>query len=685
MASAPETDWLLANQADLLLRLSIIKRHLAHHAGDASPPDGVASPPDAAAAGYAGRPTALTRLTEAFGLSPFECDTLLLCAGIELDATLPVLCAAAQGDPAIPYPTFGLALAALPGAHWSALSSESPLRHWRLIEPGNGSVLTRAALRIDERVLHFLAGIHQLDDRLAALVDPLPRTDVSTLVPSQAVIAEQVADIWATAARGRDLTVVQLCGTVADCRPVAAAAADLLGLRAASLPAERLPTAAADLDTLLRLWEREAVLSGLGVLVVDCDDTLPAESDAARVRGSAVGLLLERAAGPVILREREPRRIANRPATMLEVGHPTSEEQFAVWRDALGDKLVDPAGVAAAAAQFSLSLPAIRALAAEVDARAAGSPPEGNIGEAGSPPAGIISEAGSPPAENIGAVVWDLCRRRLRSALDGLAQRIDSDLHWDDLVLPEEQKRTLRRIAAQLRQRGTVYDRWGFAQKSRRGLGISALFYGPSGTGKTMAAEILASELRLDLYQIDLSRIVSKYIGETETNLRRVFDAAEENGAILLFDEADSLFGVRSQVKDSHDRYANIEVSYLLQRMEAYRGLAVLTTNMRSALDPSFLRRIRFAVPFPFPDAPQRATIWRQVFPAAAETSGLDPERLARLRIAGGNIRTIAVNAAFLAADAGAPVQMHHLRKAAQAEYAKLERRLTQAESEAWV
>ena len=199
-----------------------------------------------------------------------------------------------------------------------------------------------------------------------------------------------------------------------------------------------------------------------------------------------------------------------------------------------------------------------------------------------------------------------------------------------------------------------------------------------------MAAEVLAGALKLDLYHIDLSRVVSKYIGETEANLRRVFDAAEENGAILLFDEADSLFGARSEVKDSLDRYANVEVSYLLQRMEAYRGLAILTTNMRGALDTAFRRRIRFTVPFPFPDAPQRAQIWRQIFPPAAPVEGLDAVRLARLRLAGGNIRNVALNAAFLAAEAGQPVRMAHLRRAAEAEFAKLDRRLTAEEKEAW-
>ena len=211
------------------------------------------------------------------------------------------------------------------------------------------------------------------------------------------------------------------------------------------------------------------------------------------------------------------------------------------------------------------------------------------------------------------------------------------------------------------------------------------MFAGPSGTGKTLAGEVLANELRLDLYRIDLSQVVSKYIGETEKNLRRVFDAAEASGAILLFDEADALFGKRSEVKDSHDRYANIEISYLLQKMEAYRGLAILTTNMKSALDAAFLRRIRFIVQFPFPDIAQREQIWRRVFPAATPTESLEFSRLARLQVAGGNIRNMALNAAFLAAEADQPVRMAHLLQAARNEYAKLERPLTEAEIGDWL
>jgi SpoVK/Ycf46/Vps4 family AAA+-type ATPase len=243
----------------------------------------------------------------------------------------------------------------------------------------------------------------------------------------------------------------------------------------------------------------------------------------------------------------------------------------------------------------------------------------------------------------------------------------------------------LRHITIHVRQRSLVYNQWGFADKAGRGLGITALFAGPSGTGKTMAAEVLANELRLDLYRIDLSQVVSKYIGETEKNLSRVFDAAEEGAAVLLFDEADALFGKRSDVKDSHDRYANIEVSYLLQRMEAYRGLAILTTNRKTALDQAFLRRIRFVVDFPFPDAAERQEIWKRVFPAATPVSDLRTDRLGSLNAAGGNIRNIALNAAFLAADAGEPVRMTHILSATRGEYGKLERPLSDVEIAGWV
>jgi len=272
-----------------------------------------------------------------------------------------------------------------------------------------------------------------------------------------------------------------------------------------------------------------------------------------------------------------------------------------------------------------------------------------------------------------------------RPRLDDLAQRIESTATWEDLVLPEQQRQTLKDIRAHVQQRAKVYQDWGFAGKGGRGLGTSALFSGASGTGKTMAAEVLAQELHLDLYRIDLSAVVSKYIGETEKNLRRIFDAAETGGAILLFDEADALFGKRTEVKDSHDRHANVEVSYLLQRMEAYQGLAILTTNLKGSLDQAFLRRIRFVVSFPFPDATGRAEIWQRIFPSLTPTEGLDVNKLAKLNAAGGNIRNIGLNAAFLAADAGEPVMMKHILQATRREYVKMEKTLTDVEIRGWV
>ncbi len=235
----------------------------------------------------------------------------------------------------------------------------------------------------------------------------------------------------------------------------------------------------------------------------------------------------------------------------------------------------------------------------------------------------------------------------------------------------------------------------GFRARLDRGLGITALLAGESGTGKTMAAKALANELRLDLYRIDLAAVVNKYIGETEKNLQRVFDAAQQSSAVLLFDEADALFGKRSEVQDSHDRYANIQVSFLLQRMEAYEGLAILTTNMKTALDPAFLRRLRFSITFPFPGAAERDRIWRRIFPVADPAAHepeylqpgvdrLDMTALARPALTGGQIRNIALNGAFLAAARSGEVTMRILAEAAREELRKSNRPYVAADFAGW-
>ena len=276
--------------------------------------------------------------------------------------------------------------------------------------------------------------------------------------------------------------------------------------------------------------------------------------------------------------------------------------------------------------------------------------------------------------------LWTACLNRTRPSLESLAQRLDTKATWEQLVLPEEAMGVLRQIVNQVRRRARVYDDWGFRDRMNRGLGVSAMFAGESGTGKTMAAEVIAKELNLHLYRIDLSAVVSKYIGETEKNLRRLFDAAEEGGAILFFDEADALFGKRSEVKDSHDRYANIEINYLLQRIESYRGLAILATNLKSSLDAAFLRRLRFLIDFPFPSKAYRQQLWRKAFPERLPTGVIDYEHLGQFNITGGTIHTIAINAAFMAAEQGEPVGMSQILASIRTEYQKLERQIYEAD-----
>jgi SpoVK/Ycf46/Vps4 family AAA+-type ATPase len=356
-----------------------------------------------------------------------------------------------------------------------------------------------------------------------------------------------------------------------------------------------------------------------------------------------------------MLGSREPLARTSFDGFTTDIGRPTVVEQRAVWAASLSSAGVDSQDSIAArlACQYGLNAPEIRR---------------------------IVLETPAEPAETLGDRLWEACRNRSRPRLDTLAQRIDPKATWDDLVVTDETYYLLREIVSQSRTRDTVYEDWGFAKRMNRGLGISALFAGESGTGKTMAAEVIANELHLSLYRIDLSQVVSKYIGETEKNLQRVFDLMEGGGSILFFDEADALFGKRSEVRDSHDRYANIEINYLLQRMESYTGLAILATNMKSALDKAFIRRLRFIVTFEFPGPAERKAMWQKAFPEEVPRAELDYDRLARLHCTGASIHSIALSAAFRAAKAKGPVDMETVMMAARTEFRKMERPLSEAD-----
>jgi hypothetical protein len=605
-----------------------------------------------ATAGEGDPPPALQLLAQRLGLSEFERDLLMLCVAMELDTRTANLCARAQDDNARAYPTFALGMAVLDTPAWEALSPERPLRYWRLLEisqPG-AQPLTSSALRADERIVSFIKGLNYLDDRLAPLLSPMGSLPMESLPASQRECAER-ATAAASSQTGGSVPVVLIGRDRESKRQVAAATAAAVGLHLYRLPAEALPAHAGELETLARLWQRENLLLPLA-LYLDADDLDRSGSSGTEAPLQRVTRFVARTGGLMFIAMRDVLTTSIDARATLEVSKPTPAEQHEAWVAALGEQAGNLPAVLAG--QFNLNQPEIVSIAE----------------------AGLAESAGQSLRDRL----WNRCRARTRPTLEKLAEKLETKATWEQIVLPKAEGALLRQIAAQVDARAKVYDEWGFRDRMNRGFGITALFAGDSGTGKTMAAEVLANELQLDCYRIDLSAVVSKYIGETEKNLRQVFDAAEDGGAILLFDEADALFGKRSEVKDSHDRYANIEINYLLQRMEAYRGLAILATNMKSALDSAFMRRLRFIVNFPFPGASERREIWRRAFPAGMPVGVLDYERLGRLNLTGGNIHSIALNAAFLAAKAGTPVTMHTVLEAARTELRKLDRPVNESD-----
>jgi hypothetical protein len=470
-------------------------------------------------------------------------------------------------------------------------------------------------MRLAPRVRDFLLGLDRLDEEARFLV-PLPRVPLPAALRS---VAQEAAGLLGTVA------VVALTGPpAAGGLAVAAEAAFRAGLVPVRLDAARLPAEAAARAASLALAAREAALSRLCFVLGDDDGAEEQRRDVlARPCGRLV-VVTERAAGM--------------PPGAEVVGLPVPDHaaRTAMWR----------------AAQPRLKLASARRLAAQFALA----------------PEAIARIAASATGEQ---ALWVRACEDCVPALAALGQRIVPRATWDDLVLPADAKAALREVAAAAGVRDIVDGTWGFVHDGGRGEGIALLLSGPSGTGKTLAAEVLAGSLGLDLFRIDLSGVVSKWIGETEKNLRRVFDAAEAGGAVLFFDEADALFGKRSEVKDSHDRYANVEVGYLLQRMEGYRGLSILATNLRGNLDPAFLRRIRYAVDLGFPDEAGRRAIWERHVPAKAPRGALDFDALARLDLAGGGIRTVALNGAALAAAAGEAIETRHMLAAARREFAK--------------
>ena len=606
-----------------------------------------------AEAGYAPALELLARRAE---LSPFERDIVLFCLASELDGSFARICGYLQDDAYRDYPTLELALALFVPTPVDRLLARDcllparPLRRLRLIqvEAQAAEPLLRAPLRIDERMVDYLRGVDRRDARIADLLRSVsPALLASEESPTREQIArglETIGAVW---------PVLNVIGEGEHgARDFAQAACSQLGYSLIAIDLAGFAASALSRRELTALLERESTLSGF-VYLVDTEPLYAGNDPALR---AIAEWLIDMLNAPMVVISRE-RWQSDAVTAVVPVARPSRAHQRELWLNALGEQAQSLNGeLDRITQQFDFGPPSIARVARTINFRQPATRAE-------------LADA-----------LWSACRGIGGRQLDDLANRLAPRYSWNDIVLPANVVAQLRDLAAQVQQRTQVYEAWGFGDQLGKGRGISALFAGVSGTGKTMAAEILAHHLSLDLYRIDLAGIVSKYIGETEKNLRRVFDAAERTGAILFFDEADALFGTRTEVRDSHDRYANIEVNYLLQRMEEYAGLAILATNRKAALDSAFLRRLRFLIDFPFPSRDDRRRIWQLVFPPRAETAGLDHGFLSGLELAGGNIRSIAINAAFLAAADGRPIEMQHVMRATAREFAKIERPVTTAE-----
>jgi hypothetical protein len=603
---------------------------------------------------------ALSWLCATRGLDDLDRAILLVALAPDVDLRYERLYAYLQDDVTRRRPTVDLALNLVTAGPEEKLEArarfgpDAPLVVHGLVtlvaDPGQLPPLLAHVVRPDERVVSFLLGSPGLDPRLAGWCRVTRRAPALDCLAVEPETLDALARAIDRARSGRPFRL-HLHG------PAGHPGSDVAEMVAATLG---LPLLAADVAAGLadgvepatgaRLVATEAELRGAALLVDGVDAWW-----AAQPWSRAVSQLIEERDGPTILCGTSAWPAGRWPEGLISLHLPVPGVPLRLqrWRAALGRRggALPPADLDTLAARYRLT--------------------PGQIDDAVTM---AVAASADDPKGPTGERVAAAARAQSGADLASLARRVEPVHRWAELVLPEDSVAQLRELCDRVAGRHVVLDEWGFGERLSLGRGVNALFAGPSGTGKTMAADIVAGELGLDLFKVDLAGVVSKYIGETEKNLDRIFRAAEGASAILFFDEADALFGRRSEVRDSHDRYANVEVSYLLQKMEEHDGVAILATNLRQNLDESFVRRLTFTVHFPFPDEADRRRIWTGIWPSAVPLgSDVDLDVLAaRFKLSGGNIRNVALHAAYLAASDGETVEMPHLLRAVRREYQKL-------------
>lgn len=611
------------------------------------------------------------QLTRLFSLNWLEQQALLICLAPELRRKYDRIYAYLQDDITRKRPSVDLILEVLfdqEDDRWQARPfferNANLFRHLLLRQlddpssPSGSSGLSRF-LQLDERILHYLLGYQGFDARLEGYMRVYqPTIELSELNVAKdkdkTCLHKLLMKCLSSGENVRQQLIVNAFGAIAyHHRMLALSACKAIECPLLVLDLKSLSKSPVEFSLLIKLALRESLLLQAPLFIENADyiETL----DQFASYSSTLQNLINEYGWIVILGTGQPLRyLEDSDVYAIECALPDIEQSRRLW-DRYLDKIEidDKENISAILAQrFKLSADQIEKTVRQ---------------------AGLMREAEQADCLNFQALA-QICRSQFRHKLGSLARKVSPNYQWDDLILPSETKEILSSICCQVEYQYRVFEQWGFVNKLAYGRGLSVLFSGSPGTGKTMAAQVLANQLQLDFYKIDLSSVVSKYIGETEKNLDRIFTEAEASNAILFFDEADALFGKRTEVSDAHDRYANIEVSFLLQKMEEYDGIVILATNLRSNMDDAFVRRIRFIIDFPFPDKESRLQIWQRSLPDKTPIEpDIDFEWLAaKVKIPGGSIKNIVLNAAFEAARENQNLGMEHMLQGCKSEFQKL-------------
>jgi ATP-dependent 26S proteasome regulatory subunit len=615
-------------------------------------------------------------LQELYGLSQIEVDFLLISLLPEIDLRYQKVFAYWQDDISQKAPTINLLTSLLGNSSDEILRARdyflapSPLIKYSLIslrdEKQNGATSWAAkSVHPDPRITAFLTGSDKIDSRLTLFASLVPPQNNHTEFVVAIELRNKLSKILSP--NNERALICNLAGAQNQYRR------DIAGIICSGLQTPMLAVnvrdmllASTSLDVLIPLVFREAAVQNATLFLEDFDYLFEEKGEIIQAWRYLIPELNAFRNWVLLGLEKEwhpERTITEKTCVDLRLSVPDYEERQQIWEKSLANKKEFATGINISdlAAKFKFNNRQI--LQAVQAAR--------NLSLGRDPQIGLVT------SEDI----YSACRRQSVDMLNHLARKVQPVYCWDDIILPKDQMEQLHEICSYVRYYPVVYETWGYGRKWSLGRGLKVLFEGPSGTGKTMAAEVISNELKIDLYKVDLSTIVSKYIGETEKNLDRIFEEGQSSNAILFFDEADALFGKRSEVRDAHDRYANIETAYLLQKMDEYEGIVILATNLHKNMDEAFARRMHHTLEFPLPNEVDRYRIWQRAFPAEAPHQDVNLKFIARqFKISGGNIKNIALNSAFLAADKGGEIDMPTVIKATRREYQKIGKLCTESE-----